>query len=692
MKQYINSTRNRQRFSETSPITPSLILASPTIQQSHLAEFTRFLDTSRFVCLTFPKGFRSKPSLHADLVKLVEKKVAAGFHVIISMTYEEASHVSSRVTVEQETDDQSKADYKDKLRRSTILKNEWLFDVLIMDEVHVLRNRESDRCKAIQRLSRKGLTVIGATATGLWNSPEDIIGEAAAMCHGKVVSSLDQELATTGNPFAWIDGVSTVWDEIRKLRAQTERNVSRRKEKQSIRHSDSAKGQIAAQAEILAKQAEWLGPIEDEGSAQGKDLDQLRIRNSFREKLKNGVARPILFHLQSYILRRLKSSKDLFGDSIVEMPPFEERKLILELNRNEQTAYDHWSNKLSQTKNPKAQNFQILARKYNLDPHFATTGWYNPTIAPSRKMRRIIKTCREWDEENLDDVEQKTKKGVNDQTKLVIHTLWTSQIQVLQARLAKAGFFCKVLSGDTPQALRQGIISDFQRDEDHMSDPVAYYDADNKLLLFESRPCRILIITSVGSSGITLHRANRMIMVDQFFTHQEYIQAMGRIVRKGQTRPCIIYIITVEGTCDDWMSNVAGSKGMAASTLFGRGGHTARLYEEGADILPGQEVLETPADALEAMNRIAIKVEKNAKKNREKDAEKGLVTKKPVSPKVESGKGEGSGKRERDEEEEDKGAAAKKPRDDLTQATPGDLMDRDRQDDAQDMESQSTQL
>lgn len=154
MNQYTSSDRHRKHSTTKSPITPSLILASPTIQQSHLSEFTRFLDQSRFVCMPFPQAFRNKPSIHREFVEAVEAKTAAGIHVIISMTYEEATYVSQKVTVDDETDNRARTDYKDQIRQSTILKTEWLFDVLVMDEIHVLRNRESDRCKAIQRRVR----------------------------------------------------------------------------------------------------------------------------------------------------------------------------------------------------------------------------------------------------------------------------------------------------------------------------------------------------------------------------------------------------------------------------------------------------------------------------------------------------------------------------------------------------------
>lgn len=77
-----------------------------------------------------------------------------------------------------------------------------------------------------------------------------------------------------------------------------------------------------------------------------------------------------------------------------------------------------------------------------------------------------------------------------------------------------------------------------------------------------------------------------MIMVDQYFTHQEFFQAQGRVIRKGQTDSGAVDLIVVEVTVDDWMSSVAGSKGISASTLFGKGNRTARLLEKGEDVQP----------------------------------------------------------------------------------------------------------
>jgi hypothetical protein len=131
---------------------------------------------------------------------------------------------------------------------------------------------------------------------------------------------------------------------------------------------------------------------------------------------------------------------------------------------------------------------------------------------------------------------------------------------------------------------------------------------------------------------------------------------------------------------------------MAASTLFARGGHVATLLEEGEDYVPGQEVLEMPTSALEAVKKLAAKAEEKAKNAREQASIRGLAPpKKPVSPKEETqstaarkrtrneGEGEGSGT-----------GTGKKRKEGLGEATIADLMGLDADTDAADMTGQLT--
>jgi SNF2 family DNA or RNA helicase len=225
----------------------------------------------------------------------------------------------------------------------------------------------------------------------------------------------------------------------------------------------------------------------------------------------------------------------------------------LDLDDSEQAAYDAWTSTFTKAKNPKAQNFQILARKLGIDPHFAIRKWFGLASPLSPETSKFINILEEWSAGNrmsgpeFDhlDLSSRPMKPVEGQSKMVIHTHWTSQMPVLLNRLAQNGYFAKTIPGDTPPHLRQAIVIDFQSDQDHLSDPAGWVSGDNMVEFYPPRPCRIIIITSVGAAGINLFRANHLILVDLFFTHQERVQVVGRVARKGQSRACQIHSISL---------------------------------------------------------------------------------------------------------------------------------------------------
>lgn len=163
-----------------------------------------------------------------------------------------------------------------------------------------------------------------------------------------------------------------------------------------------------------------------------------------------------------------------------------------------------------------------------------------------------------------------TRTPFKKQGKMVIHTFFTSLVPAMPTGFAQKGILTNAITGQTPIRERARIATERQRDDSQYSDFTAWVVEDNKLSYVKPAPCRILIITSVGTAGINLYRANHMILFDHFLTHQEMVQTVGRMARKGQLRECIVDLITVYSTADDWMFGLSESKGLAASTLFGR--------------------------------------------------------------------------------------------------------------------------
>jgi hypothetical protein len=316
----------------------------------------------------------------------------------------------------------------------------------------------------------------------------------------------------------------------------------------------------------------------------------------------------------------------------------------LDLDESKQAAYDAWTSTFTQARNPKAQNFQILARKLGIDPHFAIHNWFDPASPLSPKTSKIINILQEWSDGNqmsgpeFDhlDLSSRPMKPVEDQTKMVIHTHWTSQMPVLLNRLAQNGFFAKFITGDTPPHTPQAIVTDFQSDQDHLSDPAGWVPGDNMVEFYPPRPCRIIIITSVGAAGINLLRANHLILVDLFFTHQERVQVVGaggRVARKGQSRACQIHTISVHKTCDDWLTGLAGSKGMAASALFGNNGSVVAHYEAGTAVGADSNPLALPASLVASLQTTEATRRQRGAVKKARDLNRRLETPKIPAPK-----------------------------------------------------------
>ena len=118
------------------------------------------------------------------------------------------------------------------------------------------------------------------------------------------------------------------------------------------------------------------------------------------------------------------------------------------------------------------------------------------------------------------------------------------------------------------------------------------------------------------------------------------------------------------------------------------------LLEEGEDYVPTQDVLEVPADAMNALERLHQKGEERAKKIREKNLEKRLAPpRKPVSPKPVEDSAGVSGKRSRDDDgDEEVTSKSKKSKDGDSQSNPADLLSADKEKDEGDLAAQQTEL
>ena len=114
--------------------------------------------------------------------------------------------------------------------------------------------------------------------------------------------------------------------------------------------------------------------------------------------------------------------------------------------------------------------------------------------------------------------------------KVVVFAYHTDVINGLKEKLKK--FNPLVIAGATPSSKRQGIVEKFM----------------------ELPKCRVLIgqiqAAGVGIDGLQ-HAASLAVFVEISHTPGEIKQAIGRLYREGQKRPCLFQFLMVEGTVDE---------------------------------------------------------------------------------------------------------------------------------------------
>lgn len=87
-----------------------------------------------------------------------------------------------------------------------------------------------------------------------------------------------------------------------------------------------------------------------------------------------------------------------------------------------------------------------------------------------------------------------------------------------------------------------------------------FYENDNKILF---------ATPASAKEGLTLTVANHVIFYDRGFSLDDYLQAQDRIHRISQKRTCYIHNIIVNGSIDEWIDVLLGSKQNAASLTQG---------------------------------------------------------------------------------------------------------------------------
>ncbi|KDQ05985.1 hypothetical protein BOTBODRAFT_87105, partial [Botryobasidium botryosum FD-172 SS1] len=136
--------------------------------------------------------------------------------------------------------------------------------------------------------------------------------------------------------------------------------------------------------------------------------------------------------------------------------------------------------------------------------------------------------------------------GYTRPTKVIVYVHHTSCVNMLAKVLALHGFPCMTFTGDVPLWKRDALLRDFNQQRAHVSD--------------DGRPSWVLIISSIGTTGLNVPRACVMIYMEQVWSAAEERQINGRLCRSGQTEHVFVYKPLAARTTDVIMSGMARGK------------------------------------------------------------------------------------------------------------------------------------
>ena len=150
--------------------------------------------------------------------------------------------------------------------------------------------------------------------------------------------------------------------------------------------------------------------------------------------------------------------------------------------------------------------------------------------------------------------------------KVVLVSNYTSTLDVLANLLASLSLPFLRLDGSTPASKRQGLVEDFNRST-------------------ASTCFAFLLSAKAGGIGLNLTGASRLVLFDADWNPATDIQAMARIHRDGQKRPCHIYRFLLKGGLEEkiWQRQVT-KIGLADSVMIQKGGVAQFSREELMDL------------------------------------------------------------------------------------------------------------
>ncbi|KAJ1917488.1 hypothetical protein H4219_003170 [Mycoemilia scoparia] len=182
-------------------------------------------------------------------------------------------------------------------------------------------------------------------------------------------------------------------------------------------------------------------------------------------------------------------------------------------------------------KNNKELDDELIEQVLSYFPPSCRIPMYPPT-AKTKKILSIIKNI------------SKTNPG----DKIVIFSYFGKYMEYLEETFRREGIGCIKVDGKVNGIARSEMIRKFSKD----------------------RETKVLVLSIlVGSVGLNLTRANRVIMADLWWNPAIEMQAVDRVRRIGQTKPVTIYRLAAKNTIDDRILDVQKTKQSIISSVIG---------------------------------------------------------------------------------------------------------------------------
>lgn len=150
--------------------------------------------------------------------------------------------------------------------------------------------------------------------------------------------------------------------------------------------------------------------------------------------------------------------------------------------------------------------------------------------------------------------------------KIVLVSNYTSTLDILEALLTSLSHAYLRLDGSTSSSKRQDIVDSFNHSP-------------------SSQCFALLLSAKSGGLGLNLIGASRLVLFDIDWNPATDLQAMARIHRDGQKRPCVIYRFVMAGGLDEkiWQRQVT-KLGLASNIMDQKGGTSSFTKDELKDL------------------------------------------------------------------------------------------------------------